>query len=122
MNWKETCREFLKGCTIAGHRAVPKSDDDRPQDCPECLDAFVRALQRLEKEGSTTVEEKIDEVLSLLKERPSAVVESLRVLNEDNHSYSMRPCATCKTISAALGEPFGCYYYQKKRSNHDRTR
>lgn len=40
--WEEYCREFLKGCgnTVGG----------KPQDCPVCLPAFIRVLQRLMRE------------------------------------------------------------------------
>lgn len=114
MNWEEVCREFLKGCTCAGKRAVPKPDN-RPQDCPECLDAFVRALQRLEKEPPATVDKKLDEVLELLRSRPSIAVEAIKLLNGDGHQWSTRPCQTCLAITNAIGEPFGCYYYQKKK-------
>ncbi len=41
-NWKETCLEFLKGCSNA--------PPDNPQECKECLDAFVNNLVCLKKE------------------------------------------------------------------------
>lgn len=50
--WEEYCREFMKGCSIAGAEAVRMKIEsiDRPQDCPECVDAFVGAIQNLRKE------------------------------------------------------------------------
>lgn len=63
----------------------------------------------------TKIEQKLDEALELLRKRPNALAEAIKVLSEDNHDWSTRPCATCKTISAALGEPFGCYWYAKKK-------
>lgn len=33
---------------------------------------------------------------------------ALRLITEDNHMWSTRPCSTCRTITALLGEPFGC--------------
>lgn len=38
-----------------------------------------------------------------------------RLMSEDMHNSSMRPCATCRTISSIVGEPVGCYHYQKIR-------
>ncbi len=44
----------------------------------------------------------------------------LRLLQEDPHSWSERPCPTCRPISSIVGQPFGCYRYaldtQKERS------
>lgn len=39
MNFEDACREFLRGCSNAS--------TDRPQDCPECLDAFVEKIKKL---------------------------------------------------------------------------
>jgi len=35
----------------------------------------------------------------------------LRELQADPHQWSSRPCSTCRTISAIIGKPFGCYVY-----------
>lgn len=39
----------------------------------------------------------------------------LDLLQEDQHSWSDRPCPTCRPITAMLGKPFGCYRYQQRR-------
>lgn len=33
---------------------------------------------------------------------------ALRVLENDPHSWSKRPCSTCETVSSLAGRPFGC--------------
>ncbi len=33
---------------------------------------------------------------------------ALDVIEEDPHSWSSRPCPTCKTVSSLIGRPFGC--------------
>ena len=40
----------------------------------------------------------------------------LRELQADPHQWSSRPCSTCRTISAIVGKPFGCYEYQRIRA------
>jgi hypothetical protein len=37
---------------------------------------------------------------------------ALRLITEDNHLWSTRPCSTCRTITALLGESFGCDAYR----------
>lgn len=39
----------------------------------------------------------------------------LSLLQEDPHIWSTRPCATCRTISGIVGEPFGCSLYAIQR-------
>ncbi|MGD2065597.1 MAG: hypothetical protein PVI43_00320 [Candidatus Bathyarchaeota archaeon] len=45
----------------------------------------------------------------------ASLIEAIKVLSVDMHTVSTRPCSTCKAMSEALGEPFGCYAYQAKR-------
>jgi hypothetical protein len=40
-----------------------------------------------------------------------AVVETIGV---DGHSWSDRPCQTCLAVSALIGRPYGCYWYQER--------
>ena len=37
----------------------------------------------------------------------------------DSHRWSDRPCTTCKQISTLIGEPWGCYEYQLRKSTVD---
>lgn len=39
----------------------------------------------------------------------------LGMLQEDPHTWSTRPCQTCRAISGIIGEPFGCYLYAEQR-------
>ncbi len=32
----------------------------------------------------------------------------------DMHQASLRPCDTCRKMTAALGKPYGCYAFQKR--------
>lgn len=40
----------------------------------------------------------------------------LDLLQADPHSWSERPCPTCRPISAIVGRPFGCYLYAERRA------
>jgi hypothetical protein len=37
---------------------------------------------------------------------------ALRLVSNDMHNTSTRPCNTCRQVGRALGQPFGCYAYQ----------
>ena len=39
----------------------------------------------------------------------------MRLLQDDPHQWSDRPCATCKSISSMIGTDFGCYLYAERR-------
>ncbi len=39
----------------------------------------------------------------------------LRLLQDDPHQWSDRPCATCQSISSMIGTNFGCYLYTERR-------
>lgn len=40
---------------------------------------------------------------------------SLRLIEDDPHDWSERPCPTCRPISAMVGRPFGCYSYALRK-------
>ena len=46
-----------------------------------------------------------------------AVGPVLELIYKDPHSWSTRPCATCRAASAIIGQPFGCDRYRKERGN-----
>lgn len=47
---------------------------------------------------------------------------ALRRISRDMHRTSRRPCATCREITEALGEPFGCVaFHQRQRKNDERV-
>lgn len=33
----------------------------------------------------------------------------LKLIQDDPHQWSNRPCSTCGAITSILGRPFGCY-------------
>jgi len=37
----------------------------------------------------------------------------LRLMQDDPHQWSSRPCPTCRSVSSLVGKPFGCYEYQR---------
>lgn len=39
---------------------------------------------------------------------------ALERVSRDMHNTSMRPCGTCREVTEALGEPFGCLAYQAR--------
>ena len=45
---------------------------------------------------------------------PQAVLD---LIYGDPHQWSHRPCPTCQPISTMLGQPFGCYRFQKERKS-----
>lgn len=42
------------------------------------------------------------------------VYSALKLLEDDNHMWSERPCPTCRTIGHLIGRAFGCYAYAVK--------
>lgn len=40
----------------------------------------------------------------------------LRLIQNDPHQWSTRPCTTCQTISQLVNKPFGCDYYRLTNS------
>lgn len=58
--------------------------------------------------------QRIEAKLDRLEEKPSALIESLRMLSKDMHAAGTRPCATCRMISHVVGESFGCEYYNRR--------
>lgn len=39
----------------------------------------------------------------------------LRLLQDDPHQWSTRPCSTCKAITSMIGESFGCTKWHEDR-------
>ena len=47
--------------------------------------------------------------------RSEPLLAALWALSSDMHQRSDRPCSTCRAVSVAISEPFGCYAYQAAR-------
>lgn len=60
-----------------------------------------------------SVEQILDKDLDQVIQAAARVLMStaLDLLQADPHSWSTRPCPTCRPISAIIGRPFGCYLY-----------
>lgn len=43
-----------------------------------------------------------------LTQQRDELLEALKTLEIDNHTYQTRPCPTCREITKTLGRPFGC--------------
>lgn len=52
----------------------------------------------------------------------SEVSAMFDLITEDMHTYSMRPCPTCKEISNFLDRPFGCYFHQAVAQRRDQLK
>lgn len=53
------------------------------------------------------VQQIVDGVLKGLTPSP-LLLEALRALEQDPHNWSTRGCSTCRAVTTALGQPFGC--------------
>lgn len=82
--WEEYCREFMKGCSNGGERAI-SGVLTRPQDCPECIDAFVKAIARLRDENKEgEVMSDISTELEALRKEFKYAEEKWKALEEFN--------------------------------------
>lgn len=62
------------------------------------------------RHAEQTILERLDGLEQALADAPSAhaMRAALRIVSQDMHVASTRPCDTCRMVTAALGEPFGC--------------
>jgi hypothetical protein len=51
----------------------------------------------------------------------AALRDALALVSSDMHEAGLRPCGTCRSVSEAIGQPFGCVAYQaqRKREHHE---
>ena len=55
----------------------------------------------------------MQEIKEIMKAGVSILMDTvLDLLQKDAHSWSTRPCGTCKAISSIIDKPFGCYQYK----------
>ena len=40
---------------------------------------------------------------------------ALRLIQEDPHQWSARPCQTCRSVSTLIKKPFGCVLYAQQK-------
>lgn len=41
----------------------------------------------------------------------------LKLIQEDPHQWSTRPCSTCRTITSMIDRPFGCDKYRMDKEH-----
>ena len=57
----------------------------------------------------------IDEIAHTIRASVMVVMQPiLELIYRDPHQWSRRPCSTCQSITSMIGQPFGCYRYQKE--------
>ncbi len=50
----------------------------------------------------------------LIQAAASTLVDpALRLIEQDPHQWSKRPCTTCQTVSSLINRPFGCVRYAR---------
>jgi len=52
--YEKACKEFLKGCSIAGPNSAGSKTNQ--EDCPECLKAFCDHIRNLKKQEDKNIE------------------------------------------------------------------
>ncbi len=53
--------------------------------------------------------DRADPDAAAIRAAASVIVEAvLRLLDNDPHNWSARPCQTCKAVTSLVGRPFGC--------------
>ena len=53
---------------------------------------------------------------SIIKAAINVLIEPiLKLLQDDPHQWTSRPCTTCKTITSMIGESFGCIKWHEDR-------
>lgn len=63
----------------------------------------------------------MSETVEVVQAAAQVLVDAvLRLLQDDPHSWSKRPCATCRAVSNIVGKPFGCCLYAA-RAFEDQT-
>lgn len=65
--------------------------------------------ERLKKIEQEVIDKSVKAAVAVIM---GSVVEAIGV---DGHSWSDRPCQTCRVVSGIIGRPFGCYWYQEKK-------
>lgn len=58
-----------------------------------------------------------ESVLSAHAASTDRLREAFKLLQVDNHYWSVRGCSTCQSISDAMGEAFGCILYAQQRQS-----
>ena len=84
----------------------PSNDPDPYRQHPASADLAVSRLMELG--GFTALHKRFDELEVKLANTVQLAEVIARLFESDPHSYSTRPCETCRNISRLLGRSFGC--------------
>lgn len=77
---------------------------------------FWAAIQQLQANIAADKEESGEIIERSAKAAVSIIMKSVvDIISVDGHSWSDRPCQTCRAVSGLIGEPFGCYWYQEQK-------
>lgn len=67
----------------------------------------------IKPDGSVEINPTMDAAKLIVKAANQLLLEQIfALIQADQHSWSDRPCGTCRPIGALAGMPFGCYEYQ----------
>ena len=70
----------------------------------------------IKPDGTVEINPSMDAAKLILRAANRILLEQIfDLIQEDSHSWSDRPCPTCRAIGALAGTPFGCYQYQARK-------
>lgn len=52
--------------------------------------------------------QRLDNITGIIEKYGGAVDTAFKLIENDPHSWSARPCQTCTAVSTIIGRPFGC--------------
>jgi hypothetical protein len=63
------------------------------------------------------VDTQLSDEKQIVQAAASVLIDAaLRLLQEDPHRWSDRPCPTCRSVSEIAGKPFGCVLYSLQKN------
>lgn len=69
------------------------------------------------QEAERRILEKLDGLAWDVQNQPKDLMlrEAIKLVSQDMHTASNRPCPTCQVMTNVLGEPFGCLAFALRR-------
>ncbi len=91
--------------------------DEDPSENKTELDLCIDEIHELQTQLTIAKDKNDEDVKRSVKVAVSIIMKSvIEIIGIDGHSWSDRPCQTCRAVSGLIGEPFGCYWYQENRN------
>ncbi len=80
------------------------------------MERYAYAMTELQAEIARLKAEirRLSAPVVMSEEEKKALDDALRGMQLDAHYFSGRPCATCRKLSVAWGENYGCYIHPKQ--------